>query len=130
MGLGADMCEWAEETGYQGNDMWSAWIDDLMNRAEAQAEIRQRQDPRSAVYCPMCMKQFADHGALRQHRSSKHSNGDAARAIKKGKHHTSNFVECSKCDLFKPAAQFSNNQLSKPAYSRRCRQCISISACA
>ena len=29
VGIGADMCEWAAETGYDGDAMYGDWIDNM-----------------------------------------------------------------------------------------------------
>lgn len=31
--MGADMCEWVEESGYEGDDPFGAWVADLTYRA-------------------------------------------------------------------------------------------------
>ena len=120
MGLGADMCEWAEENGYDGDDPFGAWVEDLQYRA--------------AGGC--CLEEIWAHEARglkwnqeKQRWLPAEQNEDRAEEISKKKakmastNHGTN-ATCSACKKKKPRAEFSNRQWNTKGAQARCMTCV------
>ena len=98
MGLGADMVCWAEENGYEGDDPWGAWNDDLLDQAEAQ------------------QWQWLQSDSSKKKDSPKKK---AKMVRTDGTHAT-----CSSCQQQKPRLNFSNRQWNTKGAQARCISCI------
>ena len=104
MGLGADIWEWVQETGYEGDDPYSAWLDDLMYRAE---EILAH-DARDLTWQSL-------------------QNQDQAEEVPKNKArvvHTSTNATCSACKQKKAKRDFSKRQWKTKGAHARCMSCV------
>ena len=99
MGLGADMVCWAEENGYEGDDPWGAWNDDLQDQAEAQQWQWLQSDCSKKKDSPIKKK--------------------AKMVRTDGTHAT-----CSSCQQQKPRLSFSNRQWNTKGAQARCISCI------
>lgn len=55
MGIGADMCEWALDVGYDGDDLYGDWMDDMLCRAEIAGEYSETEATLSEVDEEVCI---------------------------------------------------------------------------
>ena len=118
MGLGADMCEWVEESGYEGDDPFGAWVADLTYRASG----------------GFCLEEIGAHearGLAWNHEKQRwlpaEQNPDRAEEVSKKKArvvYTSTDATCSACKQKKAKADFSKRQWNTKGTKARCMPCV------
>lgn len=120
MGLGADMCVWAEENGYEGDDPWGAWVEDLQDQAFGGycLEDLEANEARGLKW-----NQKKRQWLLQSDSSNKKKDSPKKKKAKMvrtdGTHAT-----CSSCQQQKPRLNFSKRQWKTKGAQARCISCI------
>jgi len=116
MGMGADMCEWMEETGYEGDDPFGAWVSDLTYRASGGFCIEdiEAQEARGLKWNQGKRKWLPAH----------QNENQAEEMPKKKVPRTGTDATCSVCKRTKPQADFSKRQWNTKGDQVKCISCL------
>ena len=117
MGLGADMVCWAEENGYEGDDPWGAWVEDLQDRADDQAEAYGLNEARGLKWNQKKRQWLLQSDS--SNRKDSPIKKKATMVVRTGTH-----AICSSCQQQKLRMNFSNRQWNTKGAQARCISCI------
>lgn len=117
MGLGADMCEWAEENGYEGDDPYGAWVADLTYRASGGCCLEEvwAHEARGLKWNQETQRWLPAEQDVEIEEMPKKQ----ARVV-----HTGTNAMCSACKRKKPQADFSKRQWNTKGARARCTSCV------
>ena len=116
MGMGADMVCWTEDNGYEGDDPWGAWVEDLQYQAFGGncLEELEANEARSLKWNQK-KRQWLQSDSSKKKDSSRKK----AKMVRTGTHAT-----CSLCQQQKPRLNFSKRQWKTKGAQARCISCI------
>ncbi|XRB24435.1 Stc1 domain-containing protein [Pseudoscourfieldia marina] len=120
MGLGADMQEWVEESGYEGDDPFGAWNADLQYRAFGGCCLEEIEAHEARGLTWNQEKQRWLPAEQNQDRAEEVPKKQKARAVV----HTSTNATCSACKQKKAKADFSKRQWNTKGAQARCMSCV------
>mmetsp|Transcript_42302 Transcript_42302/g.43081 ORF Transcript_42302/g.43081 Transcript_42302/m.43081 type:complete len:118 (+) Transcript_42302:146-499(+) len=114
MGLGADMSVWAEDNGYEGDDPWGAWVEDLQYRAFGKFSFEELERTHGLKWNQK-KRQWLQSDSSKKKNSSKKK----TKVVR-----TSTHATCSSCQQQKPKFNFSKRQWKTKGAQARCVSCI------
>jgi hypothetical protein len=132
MGLGADMCAWAEDNGYEVDDPYGAWVEDLQYRAFGGCCIEEvkAQEVRGLKWNQEQLKWVpaVQNGTKRNRAEEMPKKEKKVSVARTGRQTFGGCATCSECKQKKPQADFSKRQwkrITKKEKKEKKGRCVS-----